>query len=143
MLRFFGFFPLVWPEHLEPGNFRVQKYSQDVADGITTHNISLSKREQITMWGTSSHNQLLKIKEQRAVGGRWRQEVRRAEDGSSAMDEQVVVTLLAMGAGRGHHRATQAPGTMAEHEWHLQGGERSVPLFFQNKGIFSPLQLHR
>lgn len=54
------FLPLVWPEHLEPGNFRVQKYSQDVADRITTHNISLSAEEQITMRGTSSHNQLLK-----------------------------------------------------------------------------------
>lgn len=97
MLRFFGVFPLVWPEHLEPGNFRVQKYSQDVADRITTHNISLSKREQITMWGTSSHNQLLKIKAQRRVGGR--QEVRRAEDGSLAIDEQVGVTHLSAGAG--------------------------------------------
>lgn len=75
MLRFFGFFPLVWPEHLEPGNFRVQKYSQDVADRITTHNISLSEREQITMWGASSHNQLLKIEAQQHMGGRWGQEV--------------------------------------------------------------------
>jgi len=61
MLRFFVSFPLVWPEHLEPGNFRVQKYSQDVADSITTHNISLRKREQITMWGSRSHKQLLQV----------------------------------------------------------------------------------
>lgn len=77
------FFPLVWPEHLELGNFRVQKYSQDVADRITTHNISLRKREQIKMWGTSSHNQLLKIKAQRSLGGMGRQEVWRARRGQS------------------------------------------------------------
>lgn len=35
---------------------------------------------------------------------------------------------------RGHHRATLV---VAEDEWHLQGGEKSICLLFHNKEIFT------